>query len=227
MYKKRKVYVPRDKKLRVEIIWLYYDTLVEGHKEQQKTIELVTRNFWWPGVTKEVKQYIKGYNTCQYNKNYIEQLVGKLMPNSIPEKPQAYISADFITKLPLAQEYNSILVVVDRLTKMVHFISTIKKTSVKRLARLFKDNVQKLHGLPESIISDRELQFATRVIWELNKILGIESKLLMVFYSQIDRQTERVNQELEQYLRIFINYRQEQWPNYITNGHSLICDWLI
>ena len=227
MYKKRKVYVPRDKKLRVEIIQLHYDTLVEGHKKQQKTIELVTRNFWWPGVTKEVEQYIKGYNTCQYNKNYIEQLVGKLMPNSIPEKPQAYISADFITKLPLAQEYNSILVVVDRLIKMVHFISTIKKTSVERLARLFKDNVQKLHGLPESIISDRELQFATRVIWELNKILGIESKLLMVFHSQIDRQTERVNQELEQYLRIFINYRQEQWPDCITNDHSLICDWLI
>jgi len=74
---------------------------------------LVTQNFWWPGVTKEIKQYIEGCNSCQRNKNHIEQPVGKLMPNSIPEKPWMHISADFITKLPIAQEYNLILVVVD------------------------------------------------------------------------------------------------------------------
>ena len=83
------------------------------------------------------------------------------MPNSIPEKPWTHISADFITKLPLAQEYNLILVVVDRLTKMVHFIPTTEKTSAEGLARLFRDNVWKLHGLPESIISNRGPQFAT------------------------------------------------------------------
>jgi len=77
------------------------------------------------------------------------------MPNSIPEKPWMHISVDFITKLPLAQGYDSILVVVDWLTKMVHFIPTTEKTSAKRLARLFRDNVWKLHGLPESIISDK------------------------------------------------------------------------
>ena len=77
------------------------------------------------------------------------------MPNSIPEKPWMYILADFITKLLLAQGYNFILVVVDRLTKMVHFIPTTEKTSAEELARLFRDNVWKLHGLPESIISDR------------------------------------------------------------------------
>ena len=77
------------------------------------------------------------------------------MLNSILEKPWAYILADFITKLLLVQEYNSILVVVDRLTKIVHFIPTTEKTLVEGLARLFRDNVWKLHGLPESIISDR------------------------------------------------------------------------
>ena len=81
------------------------------------------------------------------------------MPNSIPEKPWTHILADFITKLPLAQGYDSILVVVDRLTKIVHFIPTTEKTLVEGLARLFRDNVWKLHGLPESIISDRGLQF--------------------------------------------------------------------
>ena len=86
-----------------------------------------------------------------------------------------------------------ILVVVDRLTKIVYFIPTMEKTSVEGLARLFRNNVWKLHGLPESIISDRGPQFVAGIMWELNKILGIESKLLTAFYPQIDRQTERVN----------------------------------
>jgi len=104
------------------------------------------------------------------------------MPNSIPEKPWVYISADFITKLLLVQGYDSILVVVNRLTKIVHFIPTMEKILVEGLARLFRDNVWKLHGLPESIISDRGPQFTAGVIWELNRILGIESKLLTVFH---------------------------------------------
>jgi len=123
-----------------------------------------------------------------------------------------HISVDFITKLPLAQGYDSILVVVDRLTKMVYFIPTTEKMSVEGLARLFRDNVWKLHGLPESIISDRGPQFAAELIRELNRMLGIRSKLLMAFHPQTDRQMERVNQELEQYLRMFIDHRQEQWP---------------
>jgi len=137
------------------------------------------------------------------------------MPNSIPERPWTHILADFITKLPLAQGYDSILVVVDRLTKMVHFVPTTEKTSVEGLARLFRDNVWKLHGLPESIISDREPQFTAGLMRELNEMLGIKSKLLTVFHPQTDGQTERVNQELEQYLRMFINHRQEQWPEWL------------
>jgi len=105
------------------------------------------------------------------------------MPNSILEKPWAHISVDFITKLLLTQGYDSILVVVDRLTKMVHFISTIEKTSAEGLARLFRDNMWKLHRLPESIISDRGPQFMAEIMQELNSILGIESKLSTVFHS--------------------------------------------
>jgi len=157
-----------------------------------------------------MKQYVEGCNACQCNKNCTEQPAGKLMPNSIPEKLWMHISADFITKLPLAQGYDSILVVVDRLTKMVHFIPTTEKTSAKGLARLFRDNMWKLHGLPESIISDRGPQFVAGLMRELNGILEIKSKLLMAFYPQADGQTKRVNQELEQYLRMFIDHRQEQ-----------------
>jgi len=95
---------------------------------------------------------------------------------------------------------------------MVHFIPTTEKTSAEGLARLFRDNVWKLHRLLESIILDRGPQFAAGLMRELNRMLEIESELSMAFYPQTDEQIERVNQELEQYLRMFIDHRQEQWP---------------
>jgi len=131
---------------------------------------------------KEVKRYVEGCNSFQRNKNHTEQLAGKLMPNSIPKKPWTHISADFITKLPIAQRYDSILVVVDKLTKIVHFIPTTEKTLAEGLARLFRDNMWKLHGLSESIISDRGPQFIAGLMRELNQMLGIESKMSMAFY---------------------------------------------
>jgi len=87
--------------------------------------------------------------------------------------------------------------------------------SAEGLARLFRDNMWKLYRLPESIISDRGPQFAAGLIQELNRMLGIKSKLLIVFHPQTDGQTEKVNQELEQYLWMFINHRQEQWPEWL------------
>ena len=102
MLKKGKVYVPKDEKLRAEVIRLHHDTPVGGHGGQWKTTELVTRNFWWLGVNWEVKQYVEGCDACQRNKNCTQAPASKLMPNSIPEKPWSHISADFITKLPLA-----------------------------------------------------------------------------------------------------------------------------
>jgi len=143
------------------------------------------------------------------------------MPNSIPENSWTHILADFITKLPLVQEYDSILVVVDWLTKMAHFIPTMEKMSAEGLARLFRNNMWKLHGLPESIILDRGPQFVAGLIKELNKMLRIKSKLLMAFHPQTDGQMERVNQELEQYLRMFIDHRQEQWPEWLGTAESV------
>jgi len=81
MYKKKKVYVSKNDILRAEIIRLCHNILVGGYRGQWKMVELVTRNFWWPGVMKKVKKYIEGYNYCQRNKNCTEQPVGKLMPN--------------------------------------------------------------------------------------------------------------------------------------------------
>jgi len=137
------------------------------------------------------------------------------MPNTIPEKLWSHILADFITKLPLAQGYDAILVVCNHFSKMAHFIATMEKTLVKGLAKLFWDHVWKLHRLPESIISDRGVQFAVEMMKELNNLLGIQTKLSTAYYPQTDGQTERINQELEQYLRVFIDHRQEQWLDWL------------
>ena len=98
---------------------------------------------------------------------------------------------------------------------MAHFVPTTEKTMAKGLARLFRDNVWRLHGLPESIISDRGPQFVVGLMRELNEMLGIKTKLSTAFHPQTDRQTERMNQELEQYLRMFINHHQEQWLEWL------------
>jgi len=130
-------------------------------------------------------------------KNRAEMPAGKLRSNEVPEKLWQYILVDFITKLPVSKGYDSILVVYDRFLKMSHFVVTTEKTMAEGLARLFRDNMWKLHGLPESVISDKGLQFAAGLMRELNKMLGIETKLSMAYHPQTDRQMERINQELE------------------------------
>jgi len=123
---------------------------------------------------------------------------------------------DFITKLPVVAGKDAILVVCDQLSKMTHFVATTKETSVEGLARLFRDNVWKLHGLPESMVSDKGPQFAAELTKELNKMLGIQTKLSTVFHPQMDGQTERMNQELKQYLRFFVEHRQKDWPEWLA-----------
>ena len=164
---------------------------------------------------KEVGKYMDRCDTCQHYKNRSKVPAGKLMSNVIPEVLWSHISADFITKLPLAQSYNVILVICDQFSKMVHFIATMEKTLAEGLIRLFRDHIWKLHGLPESIILDREVQFVGGMIRELSKLLGIQTKLSIAYYPQMDGQIERINQELEQDLRVFIDHRQEQWPDWL------------
>jgi len=84
--KKGRVYIPKDEKLRVEIIWLHHDMLIAGHGGQWKTVELVTRNYWWPEVMKEVKRYVEGCDQCQRMKNRAEMPAGKLRPNQVLER---------------------------------------------------------------------------------------------------------------------------------------------
>jgi len=159
-----------------------------------------------------VGKYMEGCDTYQRIKNRTEALAGKLMTNEIPEKVWTYLMVDFITKLLLVVGKDVILVVCDRLSKMVHFVEMTEGTLAESLARLFRDNMWKLYGLLESVISNRGPQFVAELTKELNRMLGIETRLLMVFYPQTDGQMKRMNQELEQYLRFFMEYRQRDWP---------------
>ena len=121
-------------------------------------------------------------------------------------------------KLPVSKGHDSILVVCDRFSKMSHFVATTEKTTAEGLARLFRDNVWKLHRLPESVISDRGPQFAAGLTRELNKMLEIETKLSMAYHPETDGQTERTNQELEQYLRMSVNHRQNNWSEWLATA---------
>ena len=99
---------------------------------------------------------------------------------------------------------------------MTHFVATIEETSAEGLVRLFRDNVWKLHGLPKSVVLNRGPQFAAELTKKLNRMLGIETRLSTAFHPQTDGQTEWINQELEQYLRFFVNYRQKDWPEWLA-----------
>jgi len=105
---------------------------------------------------------------------------------------------------------------------MTHFVATTKGTSAEGLARLFRDNVWKLHRLPESVVSDSGLQFAAEMTKELNKMLGIKIKLSTSFYPQTDGQTERMNQELEQYLQFFVDHRQKDWLEWLVSAEFAV-----
>ena len=133
----------------------------------------MTRNYWWPEVTRDVGKYMEGCDLCQRMKNRTEELAGKLKLSEVPKRPWLHLTVDFIMKLPVVAGKDVILVVCDRLSKMTHFVATTEGTLVEGLARLFRDNVWKLHGLPESMVSDRGLQFAMELTKELNKMLGI------------------------------------------------------
>ena len=148
-------------------------------------------------MTRDVGRYVEGCDLCQKMKNRMEELAGKLKLSEVPEKSWMHLTVDFIMKLPVVAEKDVILVVCNKLSKMTHFVAITEGTLAKGLARLFQDNVWKLHGLPESIVSDRGLQFTAELTKELNKMLGIETKLSRVFHPQTDGQTEQMNQELE------------------------------
>jgi len=142
----------------------------------------VTKNYWWPVVTKDVEKYVDRCNMCQKMKNWTETSAENLIANEVPERLWTHLTVDFITILLLVTKKDVILVVCDRSSKIAYFVTTTEGTLAEGLIKLFRDNVWKLYRLPESVISDREPQFVAELTKKLNRMLGIETKLLISYY---------------------------------------------
>ena len=149
---RHKIYVLPE--LRGRILHEHHDSLLMGHLGRSKTLSLISRDYNWPLISKEVQLYVWSCNTCQQTKASHHAPYGMLIPLKIPERNWEEISMDFITDLPQSHTFDSILVVVDRLTKQAHFIPTHKSLNAPGLAQLFIVNIFKLHGFPSSIVSD-------------------------------------------------------------------------
>ena len=123
--------------------------------------------------------------------------------------------SDLIMEHPQSHGYDSILIAMDRLSKQAHFIATTSDITSLGVAWLFRDGIWKLHGLPEEVISDRGPQFMSNFMQGLSKKLGIKVAASMAYYLQTDSQTEHVNQEVEQFLHLFVNQRQDDWYDWL------------
>ena len=141
-------------------------------------------------MTTFVKKYVTGCDLYQWMKNRPQQPFGPLVPNKVPNRPWKIISMDLITQLPESNGYNTICVIVNRLTKRAHFIPINNRFSSKDMAQLLYDKVYPLHGLPLQIISDRGVQYSAELFQEWCRILGIESTMSTAYHPQIDGQTE-------------------------------------
>jgi hypothetical protein len=210
------IYVPADEALRHRIFKAHHDNYLAGHPGQYRTAELITRNYYWPTVLKETKGYVAACPTCQRTKIFPAKPRGPLHPNAVPEKPWQYISIDLIVKLPESNGYDSIAVIVDRLSKAIRVLPCTEHISAEGIARLYRDHVWKDYGLPEIVISDRGQIFVGHFMRDLLKLLGVKSNASTAYHPQTDGQTERVNQEIEQYLRVFTNFMQDDWSDWLA-----------
>jgi transposase InsO family protein len=206
-----RIYVPNDPELRRRIASQHHDTKVAGHPGRWKTLELISRSYWWPQMSRYIGQYTRTCDICLRTKIQRRRPTGELHPLPTPESRWDVISVDFVSELPDAHGHDAIMNVVDSVGKRAHFIPTNTTITAFGAASLFLRNVWKLHGLPRSIVSDRGPQFVAEFTRELYRLLGITLSTTTAYHPQADGQTERVNQELEQYLRVFVNERQDDW----------------
>jgi hypothetical protein len=196
-----------------QLLEQYHDDKIVGHPGIRKTKSIISQTFWWVSITKDIQEYVKGCRVCARSKIIRLKPAGLLQPLAIPPRPWFSISMDFITDLPITDNCNAIWVVVDKFSKMAHFIPCNKSCTTMDLANMFIFHICRIHGLPNNIISDRGPQFASQLWKEILNTLNIQRNLSSAYHPQSDGQTERLNQNLEQYLRIYANHEQSNWKN--------------
>jgi len=184
---------------------------VAGHPGHWKTLELVSRNYWWSQMSRYIGQYISTYDLCLRTKLIRQAPVGELHPLQILDSQWDTLSVDFVVELPFSSGHNAVMTVVDSVSKRAHFIPTHTTVTAEGAARLFLYQVWKLHGLLKCVILDRRPQFIAHFTSELYRLPGIKLASSTAWHPQTNGQMERVNQELDQYLQLFVNERQDDW----------------
>ena len=210
LYFRGLLYVPEGE-ARLQVLQHRHDTRLAGHFGIHKTADLVARDYWWPQQWKFVKEFVRSCDTCARSKAPRHRPYGLLQPLPVPFRPWASLTMDFITDLPLSDGADAVMVIVERLTKMSHFIPCNKAITAEQTADLFIHHVLRLHGLPEEVISDRGPQFVSKFWKRMLELLGVTVKLSSAFHPQTDGQSECMNQVLEQYLCCMVDYQQVNW----------------
>jgi len=206
-------YNPKDKSLRRTIMEAKHDSNIAGHFGTYKTIGRVRANFYWPKIDENITEYVHSCDVCQRNKVIRHKKFGLLALLEVPMRPWTAISMDFIVGLPKSNGYTKIWVIVDRFSKKAHFIPLRTQEHIKELALTFVKEIWRLHGLPESIVSDRDTRFTSKFLTSLMQLLQVKLNLSTAFHPESDGQTERVNQTLEQYFRSYCSYQQDDWAS--------------
>ena len=212
-----RVLLPSDAKLKTSIMHECHDSRTAGHLGSAKTVELVTRRFTWPNMHREIKEYVSTCVSCQRNKPALQLPGGLLQPLPIPARPWSVVTMDLITALPKTRGgHDAIVVFVDKLTKMAHYAATVTAIDAPRLADIFFTQVVRHHGLPDAIVSDRDPRFTSlfwRALWQQ---LGTQLHMSTAYHPQTDGQTERQNRTLEEMLRAYVGYQQDDWDQHLV-----------
>lgn len=190
---KNRLYVGSSNDIRVRIIKTLHESPMRGHSGQRECLQRIQHLFYWPGMKGDIIQFIRQCDICQRNKGEHRHYPGLLQPLPIPSQAWSQITMDFVEKLAKSGGFDTVLVVIDRLTKFGHFIPDSSILSITS-GSSFIDNVYKLHGLPESIITDRDKVFTSNFWQELFKLIGTELHYSSSYHPQVEGQSERLNQ---------------------------------
>ena len=192
-----KLFLSSSSPLKSLVLQHVHDSPVGGYSGYLKTLYKVKQDFFWKGMKTDVKRHVKHYEVCQRIKVETTRPRGLLQPLPIPSKPWTDISLDFINSLPKSHGFEVIMVVVDRLTKYVHFMPLSHPYTAAKVAAMFMKDIFRLHGMPQSIVSDKDVVFTSKFWQELFKLQGSNLAVSSVYHPQKNGQTEVVNRSLE------------------------------
>jgi transposase InsO family protein len=208
--------VPPIDNLRTELIQEAHAQVSAAHPGRTKTVAVIARRYWWKSLRTDVERYMNNCRECRRATVFRDKAPGKLQPLPVPERPWQHVAMDFKSYPTDRYGYDSVLVVIDRFSKQSVTMPCYKTTTAKDMAQLFIDHVYRSRGAPTTIVSDRGPQFISTFWHELCRILGVKLKLSTAFHPQTDGQTEIMNQYLDQRLRPFINYYQDNWSSLVA-----------